>query len=336
MTTPTTETPEYDIAIVGAGPAGLSAALYAARARRHTLIIERKVTGGQIALTAEVENYPGYDNINGFDLAEKMHKQAEKYGAETAYADVTAVEQDGDMHVVRTSEGDYRAKAVIITGGADYNKLGVPGEERLTGYGVSYCATCDAAFFKDEVVAVVGGGDAAMDEGLFVARYASKVYIIHRREELRASAILQERAFAEPKIEFIWNTVVEEIAGDAAVKTAKLKNVVTGERRDLDVAAVFVFIGLTPNTAYLRGKLRMDEGGHIFVNEWMETDIPGLFAAGDIRAHSARQVVSSAGDGATAAIRADHYISDRFGGKPGTGPWLPTNAEKARSSASNA
>jgi thioredoxin reductase (NADPH) len=331
VTTPTTETPTYDIAIVGAGPAGLSAALYAARARRRTLIIERKVTGGQIALTAEVENYPGFDNINGFDLAEKMHKQAEKYGAETAYADVTAVEQDGDMHVVRTTEGDYRAKAVIITGGADYNKLGVPGEERLTGYGVSYCATCDAAFFKDEVVAVVGGGDAAMDEGLFVARYASKVYIIHRRAELRASAILQERAFAEPKIEFIWNTVVEEIAGDAAVKTAKLKNVVTGERRDLDVAAVFVFIGLTPNTAYLRGKLRMDEGGHIFVNEWMETDIPGLFAAGDIRAHSARQVVSSAGDGATAAIRADHYISDRFGGKPGTGQWLPTNAEKAQS-----
>ncbi|HET6614788.1 MAG TPA: FAD-dependent oxidoreductase, partial [Dehalococcoidia bacterium] len=280
MTTPTTETPTYDIAIVGAGPAGLSAALYAARARRRTLIIERKVTGGQIALTAEVENYPGFDNINGFDLAEKMHKQAEKYGAETAYADVTAVEQDGDMHVVRTTEGDYRAKAVIITGGADYNKLGVPGEERLTGYGVSYCATCDAAFFKDEVVAVVGGGDAAMDEGLFVARYASKVYIIHRRAELRASAILQERAFAEPKVEFIWNTVVEEIAGDAAVKTAKLKDVVTGERRDLDVAAVFVFIGLTPNTAYLRGKLRMDEGGHIFVNEWMETDIPGLFAAG--------------------------------------------------------
>jgi thioredoxin reductase (NADPH) len=331
VTTPTTETPTYDIAIVGAGPAGLSAALYAARARRRTLIIERKVTGGQIALTAEVENYPGFDNINGFDLAEKMHKQAEKYGAETAYADVTAVEQDGDMHVVRTTEGDYRAKAVIITGGADYNKLGVPGEERLTGYGVSYCATCDAAFFKDEVVAVVGGGDAAMDEGLFVARYASKVYIIHRRAELRASAILQERAFAEPKVEFIWNTVVEEIAGDAAVKTAKLKDVVTGERRDLDVAAVFVFIGLTPNTAYLRGKLRMDEGGHIFVNEWMETDIPGLFAAGDIRAHSARQVVSSAGDGATAAIRADHYISDRFGGKPGTGQWLPTNAEKAQS-----
>jgi thioredoxin reductase (NADPH) len=331
VTTPTTETPTYDIAIVGAGPAGLSAALYAARARRRTLIIERKVTGGQIALTAEVENYPGFDNINGFDLAEKMHKQAEKYGAETAYADVTAVEQDGDMHVVRTTEGDYRAKAVIITGGADYNKLGVPGEERLTGYGVSYCATCDAAFFKDEVVAVVGGGDAAMDEGLFVARYASKVYIIHRRAELRASAILQERAFAEPKVEFIWNTVIEEIAGDAAVKTAKLKDVVTGERRDLDVAAVFVFIGLTPNTAYLRGKLRMDEGGHIFVNEWMETDIPGLFAAGDIRAHSARQVVSSAGDGATAAIRADHYISDRFGGKPGTGQWLPSNAEKAQS-----
>ncbi|MEX0749520.1 MAG: thioredoxin-disulfide reductase [Dehalococcoidia bacterium] len=336
MTTPAIETPEYDIVIVGAGPAGLSAGLYAARARRRTLIIERKVTGGQIALTADVENYPGFDNINGFDLAENMHKQAEKYGMETAYADVTDVEQDGQMHVVRTTEGDYRAKAVIITGGADYNRLGVEGEERLTGYGVSYCATCDAAFFKDQVVAVVGGGDAAMDEGLFVSRYASKVYLIHRRDELRASAILQERAFAEPKMEFIWNTVVEEIAGDDAVKVVKLKNIVTGEQSELPVAAVFIFIGLTPNTNYLRDKLRMDEGGHIFVNEWMETDVPGLFAAGDIRAQSARQVVSSAGDGATAAIRADHYISDHFGGKPGIGVWMPSQAGQPQPGATSA
>jgi thioredoxin reductase (NADPH) len=298
---------------VGAGPAGLAAALYAARARRRTLIIERKVTGGQIALTADVENYPGFESINGFDLAEKMHKQAEKYGAETAYADVTAIDQEDDgSHIVRTNEGAWRARAVILTGGADYNKLGVPGEERLTGYGVSYCATCDAAFFKDQTVAVVGGGDAAMDEGLFVTRYVSKAYVIHRRDTLRASAILQERAFANEKLEFVWDTVVEEIVGEKHVTGLRLRNVKTGEQSTLDVGAVFIFIGLTPNTAYLRGKLPMDNGGHVLVNEWMETAVPGIFAAGDIRANSARQVVSAAGDGATAAIRADHYITDRF------------------------
>jgi|CXWL01.1.fsa_nt_gi thioredoxin reductase (NADPH) len=306
--------PEYDIVIAGAGPAGLAAGLYAARARRKTLIIERKVTGGQIALTNEVENYPGIDCINGFDLAENMHKQATKYGMETAFADVTAIDQLPDgTHLVRTSEGDYSAKAVIIAGGADYNKLGVPGEERLTGFGVSYCATCDAAFFKDQEVAVIGGGDAAMDEGLFVTRYASKVTVIHRRGQLRASAILQERAFAEPKMQFIWNTVVEEILGtDKDVTSLRLRNIETGATSTIDVAAVFIFIGLTPNSSYLRDKLKMDTGGHIYVNDWMETEIPGLFAAGDIRVNSARQVVSSAGDGATAAIRADHYITDHF------------------------
>jgi thioredoxin reductase (NADPH) len=314
---------EYDIVIVGAGPAGLSAGLYAARARRRTLIIERKVTGGQISLTSEVENYPGFDSVNGFELAQTMHAQATKYGIETEYADVTDIEQHGDHHLVVTSEGRYLAKAVILAGGADYNRLGVPGEERLTRAGVSYCATCDAAFFKDHTVAVVGGGDAAMDEGLFVTRYAAKAYMIHRRDTLRASAILRERAFADPKMEFVWDTVVEEIVGDRSVSGVRVRNVKTGERRTLDVTAVFVFIGLTPNTDYLRGKVRMDGGGHIFVDEWMETEVPGLFAAGDIRANSARQVVSAAGDGATAAIRADHYISDRFGGQPGTGEWLP-------------
>jgi thioredoxin reductase (NADPH) len=321
----TTTSREYDVIIVGAGPSGLAAGLYAARARRHTLIIERKVTGGQIALTSDVENYPGIDCINGFDLSQAMHKQAEKYGMETAYADVTAIDQVGGMHVVRTEEGDYQAKAVIITGGADYNRLGVPGEERLTGYGVSYCATCDAAFFKDQVVAVIGGGDAAMDEGLFVTRYARKAYMVHRRDTLRASAILRERAFADERMEFVWNTVVEEVLGDKGVTGIRVRDVVTGETRVLDVTAMFVFIGLTPNTDYLRGKLRMDGGGHIFVNEWMETDIPGLFAAGDVRANSARQLVTAAGDGATAAIRADHYISDTFGGQPGAGEWLASS-----------
>ena len=247
--TNTDETRSYDIVIVGAGPAGLAAGLYAARARRSTLLIEKKVTGGQISLTADVENYPGIDNINGFDLADAMHKQAAKYGMQTAYAEVTAIDQQPDgTHLVRTAEHDYVARALILTGGADYNRLGVPGEDRLIGKGVSYCATCDAAFYKDQVVAVVGGGDAAMDEGLFVSRYASKVYVIHRRDQLRASAILQERAFAEPKMEFIWNTVVEEIQGKDAVSSLRLRDVVSGDERNLDVSGVFIFVGMTPNT----------------------------------------------------------------------------------------
>lgn len=323
----TTAANEYDIIIVGAGPAGLAAGLYAARARRKTLLIERKITGGQIALTNEVENYPGIESINGFDLSQTMHRQAEKYGMETASADVTAIDQLEDgRHDIRTGEGEYVAKALILTGGADYNRLGAPGEERLTGFGVSYCATCDAAFFKDQTVAVVGGGDAAMDEGLFVARYARKIYMIHRRDTLRASAILRERASAEPKMEFVWNTVIDEILGEQHVTGARVRNVVTGETRTLDLSAVFVFIGLTPNTEYLRGKLALDAGAHIPVNDWMETEIAGLYAAGDIRANSARQVVTAAGDGATAAIAADHYISSRFGAGPGSGVRVPASA----------
>ena len=302
----------YDLVIIGAGPAGLAAGLYAARARRSTLLLERKVTGGQIALTSVIENYPGLDEVDGFELGQLMQRQAEKYGMETGYANVTALEQRDGLHVIRTNDGDYTAKAVILTGGADYNRIGIPGEEELIGKGVSYCATCDAAFFKDKVCAVVGGGDAAMDEGLFVTRYASKVPVIHRRKELRASKILQERAFENPKMDFIWDTVVTEIEGTDAVERLKLRNVVTNEESTLDVDAVFIFIGLHPNTDYLKGLVKMDEGGHIYVNDWMETEVPGFFAAGDVRVNSARQVVSAAGDGATAAIRADHYITDNF------------------------
>ncbi len=302
----------YDVVIVGAGPAGLAAGLYAARARRRTILLERNVTGGQIALTSVVENYPGFEEVDGFELGQQMQRQAEKYGMEMGYTEVTGLERRDSLHVIHTKDGDYTAKAVILTGGADYNRLGVPGEAELTGKGVSYCATCDAAFFKDRVCAVVGGGDAAMDEGLFVTRYASKVHVIHRRDQLRASKILQERAFANPKMEFIWNTVVTEIQGKDAVERLKLRNVATDKESTLEVAAVFIFIGLTPNTDYLKGYLRTDEGGHIYVNEWMETEVPGLFAAGDVRVNSARQVVTAAGDGATAAIRADHYITDNF------------------------
>jgi thioredoxin reductase (NADPH) len=304
---------EYAIVIIGGGPAGLAAGLYAARARRKTILMEKGVIGGQIALTELVENYPGIASINGFDLAEAMHKQAESYGMETNLIETTGIERDGDLWLVRTTEEDeYLAKAVIVTSGADYRKLGVPGEERLTGRGVSYCATCDAAFFKDQHVIVVGGGDAAMDEGLFTTRHVAKVTVVHRRDELRASAILQERAFANPKMEFVWNTVVTEVLGEDAVTGVKLHDRVSGEDSTMDVGAVFIFIGQDPNTGFLRGLVPVDEGGHAVVNEWMETELPGLYVAGDARRNSARQVVSSAGDGATAAIAAEHYLSDKF------------------------
>jgi thioredoxin reductase (NADPH) len=304
---------EYEIVIIGGGPAGLAAGLYAARARRKTVLLEKGVIGGQIALTELVENYPGIPSINGFDLAQAMLNQAESYGLEVEYAETTAIEQEGRLWLVRTAEDEYVAKAVIVTAGADYNKLGVPGEERLTGRGVSYCATCDAAFFKEQHVAVVGGGDAALDEGLFTTRFADKVTVIHRRDKLRAGAILQERAFANPKMEFVWNTVVTEILGEDAVTGVRLHNRETGEDSTMDVAGVFIFIGQHPNTGFLGGLVPLDEGGHALVSEWMETELPGLYVAGDARRNSARQVVSSAGDGATAAIAAEHYLANTFG-----------------------
>jgi thioredoxin reductase (NADPH) len=305
---------EYDIVIIGAGPAGLSAGLYAARARRKTLLIEKSVLGGQIALTAVIENYPGVPEINGFQLAQTMLTQAERYGLEARYQPVETIEpQPNGYHLVRTGENEYLAKAVIVTAGADYNRLGVPGEERLTGFGVSYCATCDAAFFKDQDVAVVGGGDSALDEGLYVTRYAASVTVIHRRDQLRAGAILQERAFANPKMSFVWDTVVTSIDGENMVESLRLRNLRTGAESDLPVSGVFIFIGHSPNSGFLRGLLETDAAGHVLVDEWMQTNIPGIFAAGDLRANAARQVVTSAGDGATAAIRADHYITDHFG-----------------------
>ena len=307
------EMEELDIAIVGGGPAGLAAGLYAARALRRTVLWERELLGGQIATTSLVENYPGFpDGVNGLDLAMAMHRQAERFGMETRDEAVTALRRD-DQHFVLTSDsGEVRAKAVIVTAGAEPDKLGVPGEAELTGKGVSYCATCDAAFFKDVPVAVVGGGDAALEEALFTARYASRIHIIHRRDELRASKILQERAFAAPKIEFVWDTVVERVDGNGAVSSLELRNVKTGERSDLPVAAMFVFIGQTPNSNLLRGLVPLDEGGHARVNLWMETEVPGLFAAGDVRAQAAKQLVTAAGDGVTAAIRAERYIAERF------------------------
>ena len=304
---------EYEIAIIGGGPAGLTAGLYAARATRRTVCFERRVTGGQIALTSRVENYPGFvDGVNGYDLAQQMEEQAERNGLEMRYEPVTALRRDGERYRVSAEDGDLLANAVIVTAGADYKRLGVPGEERLTGRGVSYCATCDAAFFKDQVVAVVGGGDAALDEGLFVSRYASKLYLIHRRDTLRAGRILQERAFANPKFEFVWDTVVESIEGETDVRAIRTRNLRTGAAAAFAVSAVFVFIGQQPNSELLEGLVPLDAGGHVRVDFWMRTPAPGLFAAGDIRAESSRQLISSAGDGATAAIAADHYLQERF------------------------
>lgn len=301
----------YDIAIIGGGGAGLTAAIYAARSRRSTILFEGNVTGGQIATTDAVENFPGFpEGINGFDLAQDMLRQAEKFGARIEYARVERLEraEDGSF-VLSTDSASFRALAVVATTGADYNKLGIPGEAEFTGRGVSYCATCDAAFFAGQDVIVVGGGDAALDEGLFTTRYAKSVTIVHRRDELRASAILQERARANPKISFIWDTVVERIEGEAAVERAILRNVKTGEVTVRPTAAVFIFIGQTPNSHLFKDLVALDRGGHALVDLSMATTVPGLFIAGDVRTKAARQLISAAGDGATAAISAEHYLA---------------------------
>jgi len=304
---------QYDIAIIGGGGAGLTAAVYAARSRRSTIVFEGNVTGGQIATTDVVENFPGFpDGINGFDLAQAMLKQAEKFGAQVEYARVEKLARlaDGTFELT-TGDATYGARAVIAAAGADYNKLDVPGEKEFTGRGVSYCATCDAAFFTGQDVIVVGGGDAALDEGLFTTRYAKSVTIVHRRDELRASAILQERARANPKIRFRWDTVVERIEGGQTVERAVLKNVKTGEVTLMPTSAVFIFIGQTPNSHLLKGMVVLDAGGHAIVDLQMQTEVPGLFVAGDVRTKAARQLISAAGDGATAAIAAEHYLTAR-------------------------
>ena len=302
---------EYEVVIIGGGPAGLAAGLYASRARLNSLLIEKGLVGGQIADAELVENYPGFvDGVSGLELGQLMHQQATKYGLNTIIAEVTSIELQGEKKVVMTTKGNFTTKAVIITSGSERRKLGIPGEDKFTGRGVSYCATCDAFFFKEQPVAVVGGGNAAITEALYLTKFAAKVIVIHRREQLRATRILQEKAFSEPKIEFLWNTVVEEIEGDDKVKQLKLRQVKTSEKTTLDVSGVFVAIGLTPGTGFLRGVLPLDAAGYIATNDRMETEIPGIFAAGDIRLNSARQVITAAGDGATAAIYAEKFISE--------------------------
>ncbi len=302
---------EYDIIIIGGGPAGLTAGIYAARARRNTVLVERGFTGGQIVNAEKVENFPGFpEGVSGFDLGHLMYEQAINCGLNVETAEATGVKLNEKQRVVQTTAGDLVAPVVIVAGGAKRQTLGVPGEADFIGKGVSYCATCDAAFFRDQPVAVVGGGDDAISEALHLAKFASRVTVIHRRNQLRATRILQERAFSEPKIQFLWDTTVDIIEGEAFVTVLRLNSVPTGKKSNLEVSGIFVAIGFRPDTDYLHGVVPLDEAGQVITNERMETGVPGIFAAGAIRRSSGRQAITAAGDGATAAIFAERYLTE--------------------------
>lgn len=305
----------YQVIIIGGGPAGLAAGIYTARAGLDTLLLEREMIGGQMANVDRIENFPGFpEGIGGFELGQLMQQQAEKYGVKIIYAEATGLEPTGrNRKVVKTSEGDFETSAIILTGAAKRRKLGVPGEDEFTGRGVSYCATCDGPLFRDQPVAISGGGNGAITEALHLARFASKVTVIHRRDQLRATAILQERALAEPKIEFLWNSTIDKIEGEDFVKRLRLNNVKTGVKSTLEVAGIFVSIGFEPDTGYLKGILALDSEGHIITNNEMETTVPGIFVAGDTRSKLARQIVTAAGDGATAAISAERFLTQQSG-----------------------
>ncbi len=297
------------VLVLGSGPAGLSAALYAARAELAPVVLTGMQLGGQAALTYTIENYPGFpEGVGGAQLGELFQKQAEHFGAKVEFDSASVVDLSQRPFKVMTDSGEYTADSLIISTGADPNKLKVPGEGELTGRGVSYCATCDGWFFKDKKVVIVGGGDSALEEGLFITRYASSVTIIHRREELRASPLLQKRAMEHPKVNFIWNSVVTEVAGTDKVEALKLKNVKTGEETTFETDGLFIFIGHTPNTQMFQGQLEMSDLGYIIVNDKMETSVEGVYAAGEAADPHFRQVITSAGMGAAAAIQATHFL----------------------------
>ena len=297
------------VLILGSGPAGYSAALYAARAELQPLVLTGMQLGGQAALTYTIENYPGFpEGVGGAQLGELFQKQAEHFGAVTEFDLANSVDLSQRPFKVTTDSGEYLADALIVGTGASPNHLNIAGEVELTGRGVSYCATCDGWFFKDKKVVIVGGGDSALEEGLFITRYASSVTIIHRREEFRASPILQHRAKEHPKVDFILDTVVTEVIGTDKLEALKLKNVKTGDETILETDGLFIFIGHTPNTQMFKGQLEMSELGYIQVNEKMETNVPGVFAAGEVADSTFRQVVTSAGMGAAAAIQATKFL----------------------------
>ena len=301
--------PQYDVIIIGGGAAGLAASIYAVRAMLKTLVIEKKAVGGQILLTGEIENYPGFpEPVDGPELAALYEKQAARFGVEFEYDTVTSLDVAGAVKRVVCEDGAYTSKAIIIASGGEHNKLGVPGEVEYWGKGVSYCATCDGNFFRGMDVAVIGGGDAAMDEGLYLTRMTSKVTVVHRRDALRASKILQRRAFDNPKMEFVWDTVVEKIEGNGEVDAMTLKNLKTGEASRVPVQGVFIFIGFHPVNDFMQGAVELDNAGHVVANLQMETSVPGVFAAGDVRQFSDRQLANAVGDGVAAALAAYRYI----------------------------
>ncbi|HEX76172.1 MAG TPA: thioredoxin-disulfide reductase [Dehalococcoidia bacterium] len=298
----------YEVIVIGGGPGGLAAGLYTSRAGLKSLLLERGAVGGQMVNATLIENYPGFpEGISGAELGSLMHQQAVKYGLEVLTAEVTELSQ-GKSYTVSTTEGSFEAATLIIATGSEYRKLGVAGEERLSGRGISYCATCDGFFFRDRVVAVVGGGDTAITDALELSQHANRVYVIHRRDQLRAGQVLQERAFAHSKLKFIWSTVVEDVLGDKVVEGLKLRNVKTGQQSTLKVDGVFVAIGLLPNSRSFFNILELDDIGYIVTDEMMATSAPGIFAAGDIRRHSPHQIAAAVGDGVTAAMSAFNYF----------------------------
>ncbi len=303
---------DYDVAILGAGAAGLAAGLYTTRAMMKTVILEQLGPGGQLLITDVIENYPGFpDGVTGQELAERMDQQTARFGAETEYTEVMGIEDiEKPVKTVHTDDRDFTAKTIIIATGGAHNKLGVSGEDALAGRGVSYCAVCDGNFFRGQDVVVVGGGDSAMDEGHYLSGIVKSVTFIHRRDELRATKVLQERAFGNEKIKFLWSHVVEEFRGDEVLDRALVKNLKTDEVYEFPMAAAFIYVGFHPNTDYLKGVLELDAGGHICTDINMRTVIPGVYACGDARAESTRQLGAAVGDGITAALSAYHDLNN--------------------------
>ncbi|SOC40140.1 thioredoxin-disulfide reductase [Ureibacillus acetophenoni] len=301
----------YDVVVIGAGPAGMTAAVYTSRANLATLMIERGIPGGQMANTEEVENYPGFDHILGPELSTKMFEHAKKFGAEYVYGDVQEIIDGEEYKIIKAGSKEYKTRAIIISTGAEYKKMGVPGEKELGGRGVSYCAVCDGAFFKQKNLIVVGGGDSAVEEGVYLTRFADKVTIVHRRDKLRAQKILQDRAFANEKVDFIWNHTVKEInESNGKVGSVTLVNTVDGSEQEVQADGVFVYIGMVPLTAPFKSLGILNEAGYVLTNEKMETSVKGIFAAGDVRDKMLRQIVTATGDGSIAAQSAQHYIEE--------------------------
>ena len=299
---------EFDIVIVGGGPGGLTAGMYASRSELNTVCLEKLMPGGQIANTELVEDYPGFESISGPELAKRIENHAIKFGLKIEYDNVNKIKLDGRYRIVEADGDTYKAKAVIVATGGHPRLLGVPGEKEYSGRGVSYCAICDGAFFKGQVIAVVGGGDAAVEEGMYLTKFGSKVYVIHRRDQLRAEKIIQKRAFDNPKMEFIWDTVVTKVNGGDIIESIDLKNVKTGETRTMPVGALFPFIGFVPNSDIFDFEVERDDGGYIITDTSMQTNVKGVYAIGDVRKQLCKQVTNAVGDGTTAAVAADKYI----------------------------